>query len=231
MAVEEENLSKLFLILSHEIRREILTILAEKKELPFSDLMNILNIDTGKLSFHLKNLKLFLEQTSTGKYRLNSFGRNALRLIKDMEALSIEADFLEHKNNLNIASFSKRSVAFIIDLGVAFTITIAASLFSLFSGLVSGQFSIEFNFFLFLFLLWIYSTLLEGFAGQTLGKSVLGLKVVSVSGKKLYYDMTAVRNFGKCFLLPIDLLLGLRIEDKRFIKFFDKFTRTTVIRI
>ena len=116
MAVEEENLSKLFLILSHEIRREILTILAEKKELPFSDLMNILNIDTGKLSFHLKNLKLFLEQTSTGKYRLNSFGRNALRLIKDMEALSIEADFLEHKNNLNIASFSKRSVAFIIDI-------------------------------------------------------------------------------------------------------------------
>lgn len=231
MAVEEENLSKLFLILSHKIRRDILSILAEKKELQFSDLMNILNVDTGKLSFHLRNLKLFLEQTPTGKYRLNSFGRNALRLIKDMEALSIEADFLEHKNNLNISPFSRRSLAFIIDLGVAFTITIAASLFTLFSGLVSGQFSIEFNFFLFLFLLWIYSTLLEGFAGQTLGKSVLGLKVVSVGGKKLYYDMTAVRNFGKCFLLPIDLLLGLKIKDKRFIKFFDKFTRTTVISI
>jgi uncharacterized RDD family membrane protein YckC len=139
--------------------------------------------------------------------------------------------FFENKKEMNIAPFSRRALAFIIDMGVAFTITIAATLFTLFSEIFSGQYSIEFNIILFIFLLWIYSTLLEGFAGQTLGKSLLRLKVVSVSGKKLFYDTTAVRNFGKCFLLPIDLLLGLRIDDKRFIKFFDKFSRTTVIRI
>ena len=231
MAVDEKNLSKLFLILSHKLRREILVILLEKKEQSFSELMNALNVDTGKLSFHLRKLKLFLEQGPTGKYRLNGFGRNALRLIKDMEALSIEADFFENKNDLNLASFSKRTMSFIIDMGVAFTITIAASLFTLFSGLVSGQYSLEFNILLFLFLLWIYSTLLEGFAGQTLGKSLLRLKVVSVGGKKLFYDITAVRNFGKCFLLPLDLLLGLRLDDKRYIKFFDKFSGTTVIKV
>ena len=231
MEVDEENISKLFLILSHKLRRDILFLLSEKKELSFSELMNILDIDTGKMSFHLRNLKMFLEQTSTGKYRLNEFGRNGIRLVKDMEALSIEADFYENKKEVNIAPFSRRAIAFIIDLGVAFTITIAVTLFTLFSEIFSGQYSIEFNILLFIVLLWIYSTLLEGFAGQTLGKSLLRLKVVSVSGKKLFYDATAVRNFGKCFLLPIDLLLGLKLEDKRFIKFFDKFTRTTVIKI
>ncbi|MCJ7771588.1 MAG: RDD family protein [Desulfobacterales bacterium] len=231
MAVNDENISKLFLILSHKIRRDVLVILFEKKEQSFSDLMNELNIDTGKMSFHLRNLKLFLEQTPTGKYRLNTFGQNALRLIRDMEALSIEADFFEHKNNLHIAKFSRRTLAFIIDMAVAFTITIATTLATKISVLFSGIYSVEFNIFLFLGLLWLYSTLLEGFAGQTLGKSLMKLKVVSVGGKRLFYDNAAVRNFGKCFLLPIDLLVGLRLKDKRFIKFFDKFSGTTVIKL
>ena len=48
MAVNEENVSKLFIILSNKIRRDILGILSEKKEQSFTDLMNALNIDTGK---------------------------------------------------------------------------------------------------------------------------------------------------------------------------------------
>ena len=231
MAVNDENISKLFLILSHKIRRDVLVILFEKKEQSFSDLMNELNIDTGKMSFHLRNLKLFLEQTPAGKYRLNTFGQNAIRQIRDMEALSIEADFFEHKTDLYIAKFSRRTLAFIIDMTVAFTITIATTLATQISVLFSGIYSVEFNIFLFLGLLWLYSTLLEGFAGQTLGKSLMKLKVVSVGGKRLFYDNAAVRNFGKCFLLPIDLLIGLRLKDKRFIKFFDKFSGTTVIKL
>jgi hypothetical protein len=54
---------------------------------------------------------------------------------------------------------------------------------------------------------------------------------VSLSSEKLTYDAAAVRNFGKCFLLPFDLLLGLRLKDKRFIKVFDKYSRTTVISL
>jgi uncharacterized RDD family membrane protein YckC len=227
----EENVSKLLLVLSHKIRRDILTILHEKKEQSFSELMNALEIDTGKMSFHLRNLKLFLEQMPTGKYRLNTFGQNALRLIKDAEALSIEADFLENESSLHVAKFSRRLIAFLFDVGVAFTITIAAVLVAELSVLFSGQFLFHQNILVFLSLLWLYSTLLEGFAGQTVGKYMLTIKVVSVSGKKLRYDAAAVRNFGKCFLLPIDLLIGFRLHDKRFIKFFDKYTRTTVIQL
>ena len=231
MAINEEKVSKLFSILSHKLRRDILVILFEKKEQSFSDLMNALNVDTGKMSFHLRNLKLFLEQTPTGKYKLNSFGQNALRLIKDVEAISIEADFLEHYSNIHVAKFSRRVLAFVVDMGVAFTITIATTLATEIPFLFSGQYFLNVNILLFLGLLWLYSTLLEGFAGQTLGKSLFRIKVVSVSGKKLYYDNAAVRNFGKCFLLPIDLIVGLRINDDRFIKFFDKFSGTTVINL
>jgi uncharacterized RDD family membrane protein YckC len=226
-----EDVSKLFIILSHKLRREILVILSEKKEQSFSDLMNALDVDTGKMSFHLRNLKLFVEHTPTGRYRLNKSGHHALSIINDVESLSIEADFLEHKSALHVASFSRRAVASIIDIGVAFTIAVATTLIAEVFVLFSGQFLFDQNVFLLLSLLWLYSTLLEGYAGQTLGKSLLGLKVVSVNDKKLSYDSAAVRNFGKCFLLPVDLLIGLRLKDKRFIKFFDKFSGTTVIKI
>ena len=231
MAVNEESVSKIFILLSHKLRRDILVILSENKEQSFSDLMNALDVDTGKMSFHLRNLKPFLEQTPTGKYRLNRFGQNALSIVNDIEALLIEADFLEHKSSLHLAKFSRRALAFVIDMGVAFTITVATTLIAEIYVLFSGQYLFNINIFLFLTLLWLYSTLLEGYAGQTLGKSLLGLKVASVSGEKLSYDSAAVRNFGKCFLLPIDLVMGLRIKDERFIKFFDKFSGTTVIKL
>jgi uncharacterized RDD family membrane protein YckC len=78
-------------------------------------------------------------------------------------------------------------------------------------------------------LLWGYSTLLEGFNGQSLGKQIIGLKVVRTDGKKISYDQAAVRNFGKAFLLPFDVAVGLRLKNKRFIRYFDKFAGTTVV--
>nr|MDO8133666.1 RDD family protein [Candidatus Njordarchaeum guaymaensis] len=72
-------------------------------------------------------------------------------------------------------------------------------------------------------LLWLYSTLLEGLRSQSVGKRIVRLKVVRIDDKNLSYDYAAVRNFGKAFLLPFDLLIGLRIKDERFIRYFDKF--------
>lgn len=231
MSLNDENTSKILLILSHKIRRDILLILLEKKELSFSELMNILEIDTGKMSFHLRNLKLFLDQTPTGKYKLNKFGQKALRILKDIEALSTDVDFLENKSSRYVAKFSKRALAFVVDMGVTFTILVTVTLIAEVFVLFSGQFLFHQNFFLFLVLLWIYSTLLEGYAGQTMGKYLFMIKAVSITSRKLSYDAAAVRNFGKCFLLPIDLLIGLRLDDKRFIRFFDKYSGTTVIKL
>ena len=231
MAQNEENVSKILLILSHKIRRDILIRLNEKNEQSFSDLMSALKIDTGKMSFHLRNLKQFLDQTPKGEYKLNRLGKQALRLIKDAEGLSVDVDFLEKQTGQHVAKFSQRALAFLFDIGVAFTITIATTLIGELLVLFSGEFLYQQNIFLFLGLLWLYSTLLEGFAGQTVGKMMVAIKTVSVTNKKMSYDAAAVRNFGKCFLLPVDFLLGVRSHDERFIKFFDKYSRTTVIKI
>jgi uncharacterized RDD family membrane protein YckC/DNA-binding transcriptional ArsR family regulator len=232
MAVDEENVSKILSVLSHSLRREILLNLSEKDECSFTDLMNALKVDTGKLSFHIRSLSVFLEQTPAGKYKLSKVGENAVRLIRDLEAWAVEAGVARKPSNLPVATFKKRVFAFLIDFSLVFAITILITLPSAITLLTTGNiFRPEATTIVFvtLSLLWGYSTLLEGFAGQSLGKRIIGLKVVRIDGKRLFYDHAAVRNFGKAFLLPFDLLIGLRLKDERFIRYFDKFAGTTVI--
>ncbi len=228
MYVNQEEVSKILSILSHTLRREILLDLSEKGELSFTELMNALKVDTGKLSFHIRSLGIFLEQTPSGKYRLSKAGENAMRLIRDLETWAVEAEVTKKTSTLPLASLKKRVYAFLIDFAIISVIfMILPETLSL---LTRPQFLIDINLLLFaLFILWIYFTLLEGFAGQSLGKRIIGIKVVRVDGKKLFYDHAAVRNFGKVFLLPFDLFIGLRLKDEKFLRYFDKFAGTTVI--
>jgi uncharacterized RDD family membrane protein YckC len=152
-----------------------------------------------------------------------------VRLIKDLEAWAPEAEIAAKTTGLPIASFRRRTAAFLIDLLIVLTITILITLPDTVSLLTGGPFHFDTDLIVFLVLLWGYSTLLEGFAGQSLGKRITGLKVVKTDGKKLSYDHAAVRNFGKAFLLPFDLLVGLGMKDPRYIRYFDKFAGTTVV--
>jgi uncharacterized RDD family membrane protein YckC len=232
MTVDQESVSRILSELSHPLRREILLRLDETSELSFTDLLNLLEVDTGKLSFHIRSLEGFLEQTPSGKYRLSRLGENAVVFIKDIEAWAVEADVSRKTSVLPVSGLGKRVCAFLVDfaitLGIFIVTAIATNLLS--SLTTGGAFRLDLpNIILFLVLFWTYSTLLEGFAGQTLGKRAFGLKVVRLDGKKLSYDHAAVRDFGKAFLLPFDLLFGLRLKDKRFARYFDKFAGTTVI--
>jgi len=231
MATNEENISRILVVLSHPLRREILISLSEKDECSFTELMNIINVDTGKLSFHIRNLNGFIEQTPTGKYKLSKAGENAIRLIGDLKAWAVEVEASKKSSTIPLATFRKRVYAFLIDFAIAFAVFLALP--NAFSLSTRGPASLlDLNVILFsLVLFWIYFTLLEGFAGQSLGKRVIGLMVIRVDGKKLFYDHAAVRNFGKVFLLPFDLIFGYRIKDDRFIRYFDKFAGTTVINL
>jgi len=230
MTSNQEKTTRILSVLSHPIRRQILLNLSEKGECSFTDLMNALNVDTGKLSFHIRNLDAFFEQTPAGKYKLNQAGENAIRLIHDVEAWAVEVGVAKKTSLLPLATFKKRTLAFLIDLAIIFAIF--SGLPNIISFITEGN--LRFNYYLIilsLFVLWIYFTLLEGFAGQSLGKRVIGLMVLRVDGQKLFYDYAAVRNFGKVFLLPFDLLIGLRLRDARFIRYFDKFAGTIVINL
>jgi uncharacterized RDD family membrane protein YckC len=228
MAVDQDNVSKILSVLSHKIRREILLILSEKGESTFTELLNALNVDTGKLSFHMRSLAPFLEQTPNGKYKLNREGETAVRFVKDIEYWAHTADVDRKVTQLSLASFRRRVYAFLIDFALMLLIA-SLLLFPEVLFLYAGN-VFNINFILItLGLTWIYSTLLEGFNGQTLGKRIVGLKVTRIDGKKMAYDHAAVRNFGKAFLLPFDLAVGYSHKDPRFIRYFDKFAGTTVI--
>jgi len=235
MAIDQENVTKALSVLSHPLRREILLFLSEKGECSFTDLLNVLKVDTGKLSFHLRSLSAFMEQTPTGKYKLNKTGESAVRVIRDVESWAEVADVNRKATQLPLASFAKRVSAFLLDFLLMLAITMLLTfpqVISIITALTTGNiFSPELSMMLFitLGLLWVYSTLLEGFNGQSLGKYLIGLKVVRTDGKKASYDHAAVRNFGKAFLLPFDLIAGLRLKNEKFMRYSDKFAGTTVI--
>ena len=232
MTIEQESVSKVLSVLAHPLRREILLDLSDRKECSFTDLLNALKIDTGKLSFHLRALSSFVEQTSSGKYKLSRAGENAVRVILDVEGWAEAADVHGRASLLPVASFRRRVGAFIVDFGLMLAITMTISFLPEIFLLSEVNFFERSGYVLFITigLLWLYSTLLEGFNGQSLGKRAFRMKVVRTDGKKMSYDHAAVRNFGKVLpLLPFDLVLGLQLRNKTFLRYFDKFAGTTVI--
>jgi uncharacterized RDD family membrane protein YckC len=231
MAVDQENVSKVISVLSHPLRREILLTLSDKGECSFTELLNVVKVDTGKLSFHLRSLSAFMEQTQAGKYKLNRTGENAVRVILDVESWAEVADVSRKASQLPLASFKRRVQAYLVDLALILLITgvilFPQFVYTLTTNLLSAELSAVL--FITLGLFWVYSTLLEGFNGQSLGKRLLGLKVVRTDGKNVSYDHAAIRNFGKAFLLPFDIIVGMRLKNAEFIRYFDKFAGTTVI--
>ena len=77
------NLESLHKILKHPIRRRIVLTLLEKQELPYIDLMGLLEVDnTGKFNYHLKILGDLIKKNENGKYRLTEKGHLASQLLR-----------------------------------------------------------------------------------------------------------------------------------------------------
>ena len=220
MSLTEENVSKILSVLSHPLRRQIILYLKQEEKGSFTDLALATGVDTGKLSFHLRALTDFLEQTPEGKYILSVKGKNAIILIKDLEDWAIAAQIPAKPVNQTVKP-SRRVTASILDFLLIQLLMFLAFQLSLLS----------LNFLYFLGVFWFYLTLFEGFSGQSLGKLLLRIKVVRIDGEKISYDQAAIRNIGKVFLLPVDLFFGFRLQDRRYWRFFEKFTQTTIIAI
>ena len=226
MQPSDEKTSKILSVLSHPLRRQILLHLSEEKEATFTDFANSFAVDTGKLSFHLRSLEAFVDQTPTGKYELSSLGRNAVILIRDVENWDFEMEAPTRPFIRPLAPTTERIVAFLIDFAITFTLFQALSnVFFPFT----LQFTFNTNLAFFLFLFWGYLTLLESLKGQTLGKQVMHIKTIQLDGKDPTSNQAAVRNIGKAFLLPFDLLFALDLKDRRYIRYFDKIAETIVI--
>ena len=82
--IEEETYSLIFKSLKHPIRRKILRVLVDK-QLAFSEILDILSIDSGHLSYHIENLGGLVKHSDNGKYELSSIGTAAVDLMSGVE--------------------------------------------------------------------------------------------------------------------------------------------------
>jgi uncharacterized RDD family membrane protein YckC len=77
----------------------------------------------------------------------------------------------------------------------------------------------------------VYSTLLEGRYGRTVGKQLVHLKVVSMQERRTYHQ-SFIRSIPKLFwfiFLPFDVIIGLATEGDPRKRWTDGLARTMVI--
>ena len=77
----------------------------------------------------------------------------------------------------------------------------------------------------------IYWIVLEFLTGQTIGKRVVHIKTTNLFGERPNIINTAIEAFGKSFLLPIDIILGLIFSSKRRQRIFNKVSGTIVLKL
>ena len=82
--IEEETYTLILTSLKHPLRRKILRILSEKP-LSYSEILEALEIDSGHLNYHIKNLGEIVTRTKDGKYALSSVGFAAVKLMSKIE--------------------------------------------------------------------------------------------------------------------------------------------------
>jgi uncharacterized RDD family membrane protein YckC len=76
-----------------------------------------------------------------------------------------------------------------------------------------------------------YWTYLEYTSGQSIGKRLLKIKTVDLSGNRIGVKSAAIEGFGKAFLLPIDVILGWIFTNSRRQRIFSRISNTIVIKL
>lgn len=261
LEAKEEQLSpeELFEILSHDIRRRIIRALYESIELSYTDLLKILGVGDGLLNFHLRKVKKLVLQSKSRTYLLSKNGRLANDVMHIIHETLWRQGLTAYAASPNLSKdiVLRRAAALIVDALVFFIFTgifLTADLWKTTEGiLIHASNVVDLHPWIFhaehlplisrlinsfvavyshiLFAVYILLTLLEAFRGQTLGKYLLDIRVVRVDGGKIDLIQSGIRNAGKIFLLPLDLLLGvIFFRKKGYLRFFDAYTSVTVER-
>lgn len=126
-------------------------------------------------------------------------------------------------DNITPTSWRTRFWAWLIDvllMGIIWYMVLTAQGMTAFSLYGLGFYS---------FLLFLYWALLEGFRGQSLGKMVLGIAVVGPFGERIGFKDAAIESFGKSFLLPLDVAVGVLALRGRGLRFFNSLSNTVVV--
>jgi uncharacterized RDD family membrane protein YckC len=134
-----------------------------------------------------------------------------------------------------IAKWSDRFIAWLIDFIIISAISgmIFASIFGVtnFEWNENMMFSESTSYIPASLLFFVYWIILEYKGGQSIGKKILHLKVTNIDGKPPQLLGVIISSFGKAFLLPIDMILGLIFTNQKRQRIFNKIGDTVVIKI
>jgi len=78
--------TRVFHALKHGLRREILSLVAEGP-ISYTELLRSLEVESGMLAYHLRNMAELLEKDDEGRYVLSELGKAALGIMKGEEAI------------------------------------------------------------------------------------------------------------------------------------------------
>lgn len=227
-----EQEDDIFKVLSHPLRRAIIKTLYDRVELSYSELLRETGIEEGLFNFHLRNMRSLIEVTEDRTYILSHKGRVAYELIRKAEREElVKPNFLEPpKITWGVAA--RRVVAFLIDSLVFITATgvfLDPNFYHFImlhiSDLQQHAAEIILAYSHIFFAAFITFTLLESYKGQTIGKYITRIRVLTLSNRRLSLVESGIRNMGKVFLLPIDVLIGLFYIKKGYVRFFDYYIR------
>ncbi len=226
-----------FKVLSHEIRLKIISLLHENIEMSYTEILHTLNLEEGDLNFHLRKMKGFVELNEKKNYRLSEYGKIAHSMLQGVDAKWWK-DAKEIIRTVNVRTFSisilmRRTAAALVDF--ALFLLLGAALFLLLNhGVKPDVYAFLLVIYLQLTLQSAYASfvIMEAYNGQTIGKYLMRIRVVKTNGNKITVLESAMRNIGKVFLLPLDILIGVLFYRKKgYIKFMDYYTQTTVERV
>jgi uncharacterized RDD family membrane protein YckC len=237
--------------IGHPLRRQILETVYATPGISYSQILARVNISSGKLNFHLQKLEPFLAQVD-GQYQVSNEGLKLYRTWKMLEGRVSGTEVT--KTDIPGKFVGRRTLAFVIDIVLILSLLfIAADFASAFTMvpawwlggtpvplflirivdmfLVYPDLTVVLIRAFILAILWMYFTLLEGYRGQSLGKMILGIRIVDVSGARIAQHPAAVRALTKVLILPIDILVGLIKSRKAgFLRFFGYYTRSWIVR-
>lgn len=144
-----------------------------------------------------------------------------------------DSDISSDTSEMIIAKWTDRFVAWLIDF-IIISSVLTLIIFALFGTIDygDGDFWVENIQYvptsIVFFIYWIVS---EYKTSQTIGKKILNLKTANINGERPDLKGVMISSFGKSFLLPIDVILGLILTNKKRQRIFNTLGGTIVLKI
>ncbi|NHJ46746.1 MAG: PH domain-containing protein [Asgard group archaeon] len=94
--------------ISHNIRRNMLSLISENSSQSYTELLSKLSLSTGKLNFHLKQLTGIIEKQEDGLYILTKVGEQAIKILGQINSITDNKEQVELLKKISISTSLKQ---------------------------------------------------------------------------------------------------------------------------